>query len=83
MPVPGAGTVGRSVGGFEGFQAEALDGCEALIGRSGPAEGLGIGIDGGDAVENGLLGFPGGAVEAAPQLLFGKPGEEALHLNER
>jgi hypothetical protein len=64
----------------ESLETEALNGGENVVGGFGPAEGLGIGVDG---VEVGLdrdFQFRRRAVDAAADLLFGDGGEEALDL---
>ena len=62
--------------------AAALDGGEDVVGGLGPAEGLGIGVVRIDEGTDIMLELLGGPVDAAPELLFGEQGEEALDLIE-
>ena len=64
------------------FAAHRLDGSEDVVGGLGPAEGLGIGVVRVDEGLDVVLELLGGAVHAAPDLLFGEQGEEALDLIE-
>ena len=66
--------------GVESAAAEALDGCEDVIGGFGPAERLGRGTS--DIDVGGERGFQlgDGSMRAALDLLFGQEREEALDL---
>ena len=67
-------------GGFDGDEAEALDGGEDIVGGFGLDEGFGVGINGFDVTGDGAFEFGGGAMCAAADLVFGQVGEEAFDL---
>src|SRR6516164_5712351 len=62
--------------------AEAFDGSEDVIGGLGPFEGLGIGVVMTDEVHDVGAQSLDAAIDAAPDLLVGDEGEEALDLIE-
>src|ERR1700684_3842768 len=66
--------------GAECAAAEALDGCEDVIGRFGPAERLRRGISDFDISGDCGLQLGDGSMRAALDLLFGQEREEALDL---
>jgi len=65
---------------LRGSEAEALDAGQDLIGRLGPAEWLGIVIDGIDIILDGLFAFLRGTMETPAQLFFGQESEKSLDL---
>jgi hypothetical protein len=70
----------RSLSDLPRTLAEALDGGEDVVGGLGPAEGPGIGVVGVDESADVVLKLLRGCVDAAPDLLVGDQGEEALDL---
>ena len=66
--------------GVERATAEALDGCQDVIGGFGPAERLGLGISNFDVGGDRGLEFCDGPMRAALDLLFGQEREIALDL---
>jgi hypothetical protein len=66
--------------GVECAVAEALDGCQDIIGGFGPAERLGRGISDVDIGGDRVFQFGDGSMRSAPDLLFGQECEEALDL---
>ena len=70
------------MGGLQGGKAEALDGCQDVIGGFGPNEGSGVGIDGLDVSFDGGFQFRGRAVDTAADLFFGEIGKKAFDLVE-
>src|SRR6185312_797919 len=69
-----------NLGEVERFETEGLDGGENVVGGFGPAEALGVGVDGVEVGEDRGFQFRGRAVDVATDLLFGDVGEEALDL---
>ena len=67
-------------GDFQGFEAEALNGGENVVGGFGPFERLWVGVDPVEISSDRGFQLGGGAVDAAADLLFGEVGEEALDL---
>ena len=67
-------------GDFQGFETEALDGGENVVGGFGPFERVWVGVDRVEISSDRRFQFGGGAVDAAADLLFGEVGEEALDL---
>ena len=70
------------MGGIQGSGAEALDAGEDVVGRAGPAEGLGVLVDRVDVAADGVLERAERAMDAASDLSVGQLGEEALDLVE-
>jgi len=66
--------------GVECAAAEALDGCQDVIGGFCPAERLGRGISDFDIGRDRDLQLGDGSMRAAFDLLFGQEREEALDL---
>jgi len=65
-------------GDFEGFETEALNAGENVVGGLGPDERLGLCIDGVDVAGDRRLEFFGGAMRVSADLLAGEVGDEAL-----
>ena len=55
-------------GDFQGFEAEALDGGENVVGGFGPFERLWVGVDRVEISSDRGFQFGGGAVDAAADL---------------
>src|SRR5438477_359780 len=66
--------------GVERAAAEALDGCQDVIGGFGPAERLGRSISAFDIGGDRALQFGDGSMRTALDLLFGQEREETLDL---